>query len=78
MSYSKLPWGNDKIPEYDDLEKALFRIFTSKDGEVLWQYLKNTIIENSSQETDPIKIYMNNGKKILVMHLKNLAKRQVI
>ncbi|MFL2659600.1 MAG: hypothetical protein ACJ0GZ_01290 [Alphaproteobacteria bacterium] len=77
MSNCKLPWGNDKIPEYDDIEKALFKIFTSKDGEILWQYLKHTIIENNSQETDPIKIHMNNGKKILVMHLRNLAQRQV-
>jgi len=77
MSHCKLPWGNDKMPEYDDIEKALFKIFTSKDGKILWQYLKHTIIENNSQETDPIKIHMNNGKKILVMHLRNLAQRQV-
>ncbi|MGB1361055.1 MAG: hypothetical protein ACPG8V_02960 [Alphaproteobacteria bacterium] len=75
---NNLAWAGDNKPyELEEVEKALFKIFSSDEGKILWSYLKHTVIENYSQEMDTNKIHMHNGKRILVMHLKQLAQRQV-
>ena len=72
-----LPWGGETPHDIEEVEKALFRIFLTDEGKILWAYLKQTVIENHSVESDITKIHIQNGKRILAMHLKSLANRQL-
>ncbi len=71
-----LPWGNPQVVEVEILEQSVRNIFTSRDGEILWEYLQRTILNTVIVGGDMSNNleYMN-GKRALVLHLKSLATR---
>ncbi len=76
----------DNLPNVcsEDLSAALRRIFSTSDGHILWAHLRKTILDTaqtpSALNNDAVgdmnfALHYMNGKRALVVHLKNLALR---
>lgn len=73
---SKLAWNKIplKIISEREIEKSLYNIFSSRDGEVLWNYLNFTYIQNQiSPEIETNVLHQYNGKKNLILTLKKIV-----
>ena len=72
-----LPWAQDnKTQNVQDLEKAIYKVFSSPEGNILWNHLQRTVLDTALAGNDS-KEYLHhmNGKRSLVLHLRNLANR---
>lgn len=67
-----MPWD---MPEYEvaEVEKALFKIFSTTDGHIVWAYLHKNILTPATHNTD--SLHHDNGKRALVNHLRHMADR---
>ena len=73
----KLAWSKEQQTyKTVDLEKAVYRIFSSKDGHILWAYLKCSILDTvAGTDASLATLSAINAKRHLILMLKNIANR---
>lgn len=72
----KLAWNKPITKDVNEkeLEKSLFNIFCSKDGEILWNYFNQLYIQNQiSPEIETNQLHQFFGKKNLILTLKKIV-----
>ncbi len=73
-----MPWD---MPEYPlgEVERAMFKVFSTTEGHILWAYLHKNILTSVVHDTDSVDadraMIAHNGKRALVLHLRQMADR---
>lgn len=67
-----MPWDTP-VYEMSEVDKAIFKIFATTEGHILWTYLQKNIVQ--SPPVDGESLEKHNGKVCLALHLRRMADR---